>query len=63
MLDPLNDEEIDEEELFYEFANDLKRLFYEANKDKFNPVSKRIVESLDDWLKSELEEAIENQEK
>ena len=43
MLDPLNDEEIDEEELFYEFANDLKRLFNEANKNKFNPVSKRIV--------------------
>ena len=33
-------------------ANDLKKLFKEAKKKKGDPISKKIVENMDDWLKS-----------
>jgi hypothetical protein len=36
----------------------LRKLFREAEKKKGNPVSKRIVENIDDWLRKELKIAI-----
>ena len=59
----MNEESIDEEDLFYEMSFDLKKLFKEAREKKGDPISKRIVDNLDDWLKSEIEEAIEEQER
>ena len=44
-------------------ANDLKKLFKEAKKKKGDPLDKKIVENIDEWLKSELEEAIEDQDR
>ena len=51
-IEQLNEEEIDEEELFFDFGNDLKRLLKESNQKKGNPISKKIVENIDYWLKS-----------
>ena len=51
-------EEADEEWISSELQGDLNQLFTEARKQKGDPLSKKIVENMDGWLKSELEEAI-----
>ena len=62
MTEKMDDEEFDEDQLFDELEGDLKKLFKEANKKNGDPVSKRIVEQMDDWLKSELQIAIDDYE-
>ena len=50
-------------QLYDEFAGSFKKLFSEASKKKGDPISKKIVDGLDEWLKSELERAIDDQER
>ena len=52
MIEELDEEEIDEEELFFEFSNDLKRLMKEASQKKGNSVSRKIVENIDFWFRA-----------
>jgi hypothetical protein len=37
-----------------EISQDLRKLFKEAYQEKGDPISKRIVEGIDDWLRNEL---------
>lgn len=41
----------------------MRKLFKEARAHKADPVSKRIVENIDEWLRTELEIAIDEFEK
>jgi HEPN domain-containing protein len=43
-----------------EVSHDLRRLFREA-ETRADPVSQRIVENIDEWLRKELKMAIEEQ--
>ena len=52
MLQFMDEKEMNEEQLNEELENDLKKLFREAKKKKGDPKSKRIVESLDEYLRS-----------
>ena len=51
-------EEADEEWISNELEGDLNTLFTEARKSKGDPISKKIVQNMDGWLKSQLEQAI-----
>ena len=45
-------EEADEEWISNELEGDLNTLFTEARKSKGDPISKKIVQNMDGWLKS-----------
>jgi hypothetical protein len=59
MSDTLSEEELAEASLKEELRKDFRKLFREARKTKGDSVSKRIVGSIDEWLRIELECAIE----
>ena len=42
-------------------STDLRRLFTEAERKKGNPLSKRIVDNIDEWLRDELKVMIDEQ--
>lgn len=54
--------DLDDAVVIAELGNDLKRLLREA-KEGEDPVSRRIVENIDDWLRYELNVAIEDLER
>ena len=54
MIDLKDERELNEEQLDQELEHDLKKLFREAKKNKGDPKSKMIVDSLDEYLRCEL---------
>ena len=58
MLYTLSEEELAEAILKEELKKDFGKLFKEAKKTQGDSVSKRIVGSIDEWLRIELECAI-----
>ena len=48
-------------EMHRQVSKDLRKLFSEADKNKGDPVSKRIVENIDFWLRNQLKMAIDEQ--
>jgi ATP-dependent Lon protease len=60
IVDP--DSEKVDEDIYVELEYDLRKLFKEARAKKGDPISKRIVGNIDDWLRSELEIAIDEYE-
>ena len=63
MIEIVDANEKVDEEIFVELEYDLRKLFKEARAHKADPVSKRIVENIDEWLRTELEIAIDEFEK
>ena len=59
----IDETEFNEEEIHEELNSDLRRLFKEARQNKGNSTSRRIVEGIDKWLRTELETVIDEKEK
>ena len=59
MIELAEELDLDDAVVKTELGNDLKRLLREAKEGK-DPVSYRIVENIDDWLRYELNVAIED---
>ena len=60
-VEEIDDEEVDTPDLENTISGSLRTLFEEAGKDDGDPVSKRIVDEMDEWLKSYLQQAIDDQ--
>ena len=63
MIEIVDANEKVDEEIFVELEYDLRKLFKEARVHKADPVSRCIVENIDEWLRTELEIAIDEFEK